>query len=345
MTVPVRLGTRGSPLALWQTQHVRQLLAQQHPDMEFEVVVITTSGDRMLDTPLPVIGGKGVFTAELEQALRERSIDLAVHSLKDLPTGASSGLMIGAILERADPADVLVSRDGHSVASLPRQARVGTSSSRRAAQLRSVRPDLEIIDLRGNVDTRLRKALDPAGPYDGVVMARAALERLGRIELVSEVLSEDVMLPAPGQGALAVQCRDETESLVLAGGLMHAPSEMETTAERAFLEGLGGGCAVPVAARARLGEDGWLSMRGRVLAHDGSTKVDVEAKEPVEQHAGDHKQADSLGSGIGRRRVSSLGSDLGSRLAAVALSRGAAKLLAGATGETGEASAAGENSA
>src|SRR5664280_315696 len=146
MSRPVRLGTRGSPLALWQTEHVRQLLAQQHPDIEFEVVVITTSGDRMLDTPLPVIGGKGVFTAELEQALRERSIDLAVHSLKDLPTGASLGLVIGATLERADPADVLVSRIGYSIRSLPTRARVGTSSSRRSAQLLGSRSDLEIID-------------------------------------------------------------------------------------------------------------------------------------------------------------------------------------------------------
>ena len=162
MSPPVRLGTRGSPLALWQTEHVRQLLAQQHPDIQFEVVVITTSGDRMLDTPLPVIGGKGVFTAELEQALRERSIDLAVHSLKDLPTRTSLGLVIGATLERADPADVLVSRGGYSIRSLPTRARVGTSSSRRSAQLLSSRSDLEIIDLRGNADTRLRKALDPS---------------------------------------------------------------------------------------------------------------------------------------------------------------------------------------
>jgi len=319
MSRPVRLGTRGSPLALWQTEHVRQLLAQQHPDMEFEVVVITTSGDRMLDTPLPVIGGKGVFTAELEQALRERSIDLAVHSLKDLPTGASLGLVIGATLERADPADVLVSRIGYSIRSLPTRARVGTSSSRRSAQLLSSRSDLEIIDLRGNADTRLRKALDPSGSYDAVVVARAALERLGRMEVVSEVLSEDMMLPAPGQGALAVQCRDEAESLELVRGIRHAPTELESTAERAFLEGLGGGCAVPVAARARWAEDGRLSIRGRVLSLDGSMKVDVEAKELVPLQVGGRDAAYSLGS----------------RLAAGALSQGAAELLGGATGKAG----------
>jgi hydroxymethylbilane synthase len=319
MSRPVRLGTRGSPLALWQTEHVRQLLAQQHPDIEFEVVVITTSGDRMLDTPLPVIGGKGVFTAELEQALRERSIDLAVHSLKDLPTGASLGLVIGATLERADPADALVSRIGYSIRSLPTRARVGTSSSRRSAQLLSSRSDLEIIDLRGNADTRLRKALDPSGSYDAVVVARAALERLGRMEVVSEVLSEDMMLPAPGQGALAVQCRDEAESLELVRGIRHTPTELESTAERAFLEGLGGGCAVPVAARARWGKDGWLSIRGRVLSLDGSRKVDVEAKELVPLQVGGRDAAYSLGS----------------RLAAEALSQGAAELLGGATGKAG----------
>ena len=175
--------------------------------------MITTTGDRMLDTPLPAIGGKGVFTAELEQALRERSIDLAVHSLKDLPTAASPGLAVGAVIERADSADVLVSRNGHSVRSLPHGARVGTSSSRRAAQLLYARPDLQIIDLRGNAGTRLRKALDPSGPYDAVVVALAALERLGRMEVVSEVISEDMMLPAPGQGAIAVQCRDEADGL------------------------------------------------------------------------------------------------------------------------------------
>jgi hydroxymethylbilane synthase len=315
----VRIGTRGSPLALWQSEHVRQLLAQQRPDLECEIVVITTTGDRMLDTPLPAIGGKGLFTAELEQALRDRSIDLAVHSLKDLPTEASPGLVIGAILERADSADVLVSRSGHSVGSLPMGARVGTSSSRRAAQLLSARPDLQIIDLRGNAGTRLRKALDPLGPYDAVVAARAALERLGWLGVVSEVLSEELMLPAPGQGALAVQCRDEADGFGLVRGLRHAPSEMETTAERAFLQGLGGGCAVPVAARARVGKDGWLSIKGRVLSPDGSMKVDVEAREMVSFEAGGVQAA----------------YDAGLRLAAEALAQGAAELLGDSTGQAG----------
>ncbi|MFH0916698.1 MAG: hydroxymethylbilane synthase [bacterium] len=317
MSPPVRLGTRGSPLALWQTEHVRQLLARQRPDLEYEVVVISTVGDRILDTPLPVIGGKGVFTAELEQALRERSIDMAVHSLKDLPTEASPGLVVGAVLQRADSADVLVSRSGYGIRSLPNQAYVGTSSSRRAAQLLHARADLQIIDLRGNLDTRLRKALDPSGPYDAVVVAGAALQRLDRTEVVSEVLSEDIMLPAPGQGALAVQCRDEADGLGLVRGIGHAPSELETVAERAFLEGLGGGCAVPVAARARLGKDGWLSITGRVLSPDGAKKVEVETRGLVSPHDGGRQAA----------------SEAGFRLASEALSKGAAELLGVTTGQ------------
>jgi len=314
----VRLGTRGSPLALWQTEHVRRLLEQRRPDLQYEIVVITTTGDRVLDTPLPAIGGKGVFTAELEQALRQHSIDLAVHSLKDLPTAASAGLVIGAVVERTDSADVLVSRDGHTVGSLPEGASVGTSSSRRAAQLLNARADLRIVDLRGNADTRLRKALDPSGPYDAVVASLAALQRLGRMEAVSEILSEDVMLPAPGQGAVAVQCRDESDGVGLLRDIRHGPTELEITAERAFLEGMGGGCAVPVAARAHWGTDDRLRIKGRVVAPDGSARVDVEADEQV-----------SL-DGRGRQAAH----DCGLRLAAEALAQGAATLLAGTTGET-----------
>ncbi len=317
MTRPIRLGTRGSSLALWQTERVRQLLVQNDPELQCELVVITTTGDRILDTPLPVIGGKGVFTVELEQALREGLIDFAVHSLKDLPTETALGLAIGAVLERADPADVLVSRSDYTICSLPRHARVGTSSSRRAAQLLSARSDLEVLDLRGNVDTRLRKAMDPAGPYDAIVMARAALERLSKMGVISEVILEDTMLPAPGQGALAVQCRDQAEGLELLDGLRHRPTELETVAERAFLDGLGGGCAVPVAALAHWREEGSLEIKGRVLSLDGTLRVDVQAKGwvPVSGEA---------------RAVAY---DLGVKLAQEALARGAAELLAGAKGD------------
>ena len=315
----IRIGTRGSPLALWQAEHVRQLLARHSPDLEYEIVTITTSGDRMLDTPLPAIGGKGVFTAELEQGLHERSIDLAVHSLKDLPTAASPGLALGAVIERGDSADVLVSKSGFAMSSLPHGAGVGTSSSRRAAQLLCARPDIRLIDLRGNAGTRLRKALDPSGAYDAVVVALAALARLGRMEVVSEILSEDLMLPAPGQGAIAVQCRDEADSFALVRAIAHEATELETTAERAFLEGLGGGCAVPVAARARVGDDGWLRIKGRVLAVDGSSRVDVEADERIQ-------------SGTEGRQAAY---QIGLRLAEDALRRGASGLLADTKGPAG----------
>ena len=172
------LGTRGSRLARWQTDHVREALLRAWPGLEGQTRVITTQGDRALDTPLPAIGGKGVFTAELEQALLRGEIDLAVHSLKDLPTTQTPGLIIGAILKRADPRDALINREGYTLAKLPRGATVGTSSSRRRAQLLHMRSDLQIRDLRGNVDTRIAKALDPDGPYDAILPALAGVQRL-----------------------------------------------------------------------------------------------------------------------------------------------------------------------
>jgi hydroxymethylbilane synthase len=270
----IRLGTRGSALARWQTGHVRDLLLRRQPGLRAEIVVLTTSGDRTLDVPLAQMGGKGAFTAELEQALRDGTIDLAVHSLKDLPTAASDGLVIGAIIARADPADVLITRAGHTLATLPERARVGTSSRRRAAQLLRRRPDLIMVDIRGNVDTRVRKALDPSGPYDGVVLARAGIERLGLTLEHAEVLDFAVMLPAPGQGALAVQCRADAAMRALLAPIQHEPTAVAVTAERAFLAGLGGGCATPVAALG-LVEGDRLDLRGRVTRPDGRDQLDA----------------------------------------------------------------------
>ncbi len=270
----IRLGTRGSALARWQTEHVRGLLLRCWPDARAELVVMTTSGDRALDTPLAALGGKGAFTAELEQALRDGSIDLAVHSLKDLPTANTEELVIGAIIERADPRDVLIARGGRTLASLPRGARLGTSSRRRAAQLLAQRPDLMIVDIRGNVDTRLRKALDPEGPYDAVVLAHAGIERLGLAVAPAEHLSEDMMLPAPGQGALAVQCRDDAATLALLAPVNHAPTAIAVAAERAFLAALGGGCATPVAALGVVAGER-LTLRGRVTRPDGGEQIEV----------------------------------------------------------------------
>lgn len=299
----LRLGTRGSALARWQTDYVAGLLAAAWPALACEVVEFRTQGDRVLDTPLPLLGGKGVFTAELEAALHSGDIDFAVHSLKDLPTEMPAGLALGAVPVRAEAADVLVSRAGYTLETLPQGATVGTSSRRRAAQLLHQRPDFRILDVRGNVDTRIRKALAADGPYDALLLAHAGLARLGHTDVITQVLPLDVMLPAPGQGALGIQCRAEAFTLALLAPLNHAPTRLAVDAERAFLVGLGGGCAVPIAAYATV-EDGHLLLRGRVTAVDGGRQIDVAIAGPADDAAG-----------------------LGARLAETALAQGAAQLL------------------
>jgi hydroxymethylbilane synthase len=244
----VVIGTRGSRLALWQTNHVADLLRAASPGLTVDIQTISTRGDRILDRPLAEIGGKGLFTEELERALRDRTIDLAVHSLKDLPVQDPDGLVVGAIPKRAKWNDALVARNSKSLDDLPRGARVGTSSLRRKAQLLHKRPDLEIVDLRGNVETRVGKVLDRK-EIDAAVLACAGLERLERGDVISQVLPHDVMLPAPGQGALGVQCReDDSELRALLAKLDDADTRVAVTAERALLEGLGGGCSAPIGA-------------------------------------------------------------------------------------------------
>jgi hydroxymethylbilane synthase len=270
----IRIGSRGSDLALWQSRYVVDLLSAAYPNLHIEIRVFSTRGDQVLGTPLPLIGGKGVFTAELEAALREGVIDLAVHSLKDLPTENPRGLTVGAVPRRAAISDVLVSRGQNTLNTLPKGAVVGTSSRRRAAQLLAYRPDLQTADIRGNVETRIRKVLDPSGPYDAAVLAQAGLDRLGLGDAISEVLPLDLMLPAPGQGALGIQCRDEPDLLALLAPVDDIITRLAVTAERAFLAGLGGGCSVPVAACAEI-ENGALRLRGRVSAIGGSQQIDV----------------------------------------------------------------------
>lgn len=271
----LRFGTRGSDLALWQTRFVMEQLQTAVPNLQTEYQIIKTRGDQVLDTPLPLMGGKGVFTAELEAALYDKRIDCAVHSLKDLPTEQPQGLVIGAIVTRGNAADVLVSREGYSLATLPKGARIGTSSYRRAAQLLHIRRDLQIISIRGNVDTRLRKALAADGEYDAIVVAYAGMERLGHIGAVSQVLEFEHMLPAPGQGAIAVQTRDDAELVATLASIQHSETALAVMAERAFLAGLGGGCSVPVAAYGEWQGD-QLYLRGRVSAVDGSQQIDAE---------------------------------------------------------------------
>ncbi len=269
-TAVLRIATRKSRLALWQARYVAKRLQEIWPDLRVELVTFTTRGDEERTKPLPDIGGKGLFTAELEAALRSGEVDLAVHSLKDLPTDLDADLTIGAILEREDPRDVLISRQDLPLDRLPPNPTIGTSSTRRAAQIRLARPDARILPLRGNVDTRIRKALDPQGPYDAIVLARAGVVRLGREEVITQVLPFEVMLPAPGQGALAVQCRADDERVLALLAPLHDPeTAAEVTAERAFLQALGGGCALPVAALGRVRE-GRLTLTALYVAPDGS---------------------------------------------------------------------------
>lgn len=270
----VRLGSRKSELALWQCQYIEELLKEVYPALTIEVKPFITQGDKILNTPLTAIGGKGLFTAELEGALLEGAIDAAVHSLKDLPVETPDGLTLGAIPQRANPADVLVSNRGYTLESLPEGAAVGTSSRRRAAQILAIRPDVTLVDIRGNIPTRIRKALDKAAAYDAIVLAHAGLARLGRLDVVSQVLDFDQMLPAPGQGALAIQCRDDDSSKKLFSLLDETGTRSAVTAERSFLSGLGGGCGLPISAYATV-TGNRLLLQGRVSAADGSKKIDV----------------------------------------------------------------------
>lgn len=267
----LRMGTRGSALALAQSHHVKKRLESLSPDLRVELQIIKTTGDRLANASLSSIGGKGVFTKELEEALLSHTVDLAVHSLKDLPTELPSGLDVGAILEREDPRDCLVSRFGEQLMELPRGAVIGTSSLRRQAQIRAIKKRIRIEDLRGNLDTRLARVA--AGDYSAVVVAYAGVRRLGRADEVTEVLSPEVILPAPGQGFVAIETRaEDPETLKWVSQLNHGPSQQAAIAERSFLSALGGGCRVPIAAYAR--EDaGQLILDGRVTSVDGKNDV------------------------------------------------------------------------
>jgi hydroxymethylbilane synthase len=279
----IRIGTRRSQLALWQTNYVRACLLEKFPPAGVELVHLTTTGDRIIDKPLPEIGGKGVFTQELEDALLAGQIDMAVHSLKDLPTELSPEFTIGAILPRANPFDALISRNRHTLNTLPSSVVVGTSSLRRRAQLLAYRPDLRTESLRGNVDTRIRKALDADGPYDAIILAVAGLERLDRDDVISDIIDNEIMLPAPGQGAIAVQCRaDDETTLTFLAKLDDAQTRTAVTAERAFLNQLDAGCRLPVSAYATL-NGGTIHLVGRVNSLDGTQTITVRGDAPLNE--------------------------------------------------------------
>ena len=270
--------TRPSALARWQTQWVISALQAAHPGLVCEEKVITTQGDKILDKPLPEIGGKGLFTQELESELLSGAVQCAVHSLKDLPVENPAGLTVGCIPLRAEVRDAWISAKGYTLETLPPASVVGTSSLRRAAQLLSARADISVKSLRGNVDTRLRKALE--GQYDAIILAGAGLTRLGLEEHVTQWLPLDAMLPAPGQGALGIQCRaDDKETLTLLSALEDAPTRAAVTAERQFLLGLGGGCAVPVAAYGAVSpQQSAISLTGLVASTDGKQLIKVSGK-------------------------------------------------------------------
>src|SRR5262245_38105757 len=265
----IRIGSRGSMLALWQAEHVKARLAELGHDVSIQV--ITTTGDRLLDRRLEAVGGKGAFLKEIEEAMLAGEVDLAVHSLKDVPTALPDGLRLCAFLERADPRDALVSGSGRRLRELAGGSKVGTTSLRRQAQVRALRPDLEIVDLRGNVDTRLRKLRD--GAFDAILLAAAGLTRLGRLGEATEILDTDTLLPAPGQGAIALESRNEDGAVADAvAPLNHPDTARAVAAERAFLAGLGGGCNVPLGAYAEADGAG-LRLRALVARADGSAVV------------------------------------------------------------------------
>lgn len=292
----VRVGTRGSNLAVVQTGLVVSMLRKAHPEIEFELVQISTIGDRDKRSPLESVG-ISIFVKEIETALEDGRADIAVHSLKDMPSLLPDGFALAAIPERGDPRDVLVSRFDTDIAGLPAGARIGTSSPRRAAQLRAARNDIEVLPIRGNVDTRMTKALggDETG-YDGTILAAAGLDRLGRLGEASEILDPDVFIPATGQGSLAVETLEANTGLrELVAGIDHAPTRAASMAERAFLARLGAGCATAAAAYATL-EGDRMTLRGFAAAPEGDRSM-------MQTRSGDVDSAVELGNGLAEQMI------------------------------------------
>ena len=301
MKAKLTIGTRQSLLALWQSNHIATLLREKYPECEVVLKKIVTKGDRILDVPLAQIGGKGLFTKEIETELADGTIDLAVHSLKDMPTVLPEGLCLTAITERANVGDAFVSNKYASFEELPLGAVIGTSSLRRKAQLLAARPDLQIMDLRGNVDTRLRK-LDE-GLYDAIILAAAGLERLGHGDRITALIPPDVCLPAVGQGALAIEARtadDEVRSML--EFLNDLPTKQSTDAERAFLGLLEGGCQVPIGVHADVaGEQ--IKIEAIIAALDGSTVL----RDTI---TGKDEDAVALGQQLGKKMLAAGGQEI-----------------------------------
>ncbi len=305
VTSSIRLGTRGSPLARIQTDMVKAALIDAHAELgepgALEVVVISTTGDQVVDRPLADIGGKGLFCKEIEKALFDGRIDLGVHSMKDMPTWLPDGLVIGAMLARADPRDVLITDKADSLRELPAGAVVGTASLRRQAQILAKRPDLKVINFRGSVGTRLKKL--EAGDVDATLLARAGLDRLGLENVPQTVLEPEDMLPAVGQGVIGVECRGDDQALrAMLAAVDHAPTRCCVEAERAMLDVLDGSCHTPIGGFATLDRD-TLHLRGLVARADGSECYRTERYGPM-------AEADRLGRDAGRELRARGGVDL-----------------------------------
>ncbi|MBW2671236.1 MAG: hydroxymethylbilane synthase [Deltaproteobacteria bacterium] len=282
----LKIGTRGSKLALWQANWVKSALNSQHPSLSVELVIIKTKGDKILDVPLAKVGGKGLFVKEIEEALLNGRIDLAVHSMKDMPSEIPKGLCIGAIPKRENPQDVLISKKGLPLLQLEPGARIGTSSLRRAAQLLHVRPDLRVFPLRGNLDTRLKKL--ETENLDAIVLAAAGVKRLGLENRITEFLDENIMLPAVGQGALCIEIRqNDPEVAPMVAKLDHPQTRAIIMGERAFLNRLEGGCQVPIAAHGKI-DNTIFTICGLVATVDGKTIL-------KETFSGSESSAETIG--------------------------------------------------
>lgn len=306
----VRLGTRRSRLSLWQANHIANLIRRHHAKVDVEIREYRTLSDLNPSAPLRALSGTGLFTDALEAALLAREIDCAVHSLKDLPVQKKPGLALAAVPQRSDHRDAIISRSGAGLAQLRQGARIGTGSLRRRAQLLALRPDLKMMHIRGNVPTRLEKLRAEDGQFDAIVLAAAGLRRLELTDQISQIFDEGQMLCAAGQGALAVQCRDEAGDLAFFRPLADWQAMQATAAERAFLSVLDAGCSLPVAAHAQI-EGNRLQLQGRVIALDGRGQVDV---------AG---ETDAIEGAAGIPRAQ----ELGVELAATALEKGARQIL------------------
>jgi len=300
MTDTLRIATRKSQLALWQAEYVRDMLKLHHPDLNIELVKMSTQGDKILDTPLAKVGGKGLFVKELERSLLDEETDIAVHSMKDVPVTLPHSLHLSVICPREDPRDAFVSNQYKSLEALPEGARLGTSSLRRQCQLAALRPDLKIVDLRGNVNTRLKKLDD--GEYDAIILAAAGLKRLEFEDRISEFLATDISLPAIGQGAVGIECRREDDWVnELLAPLNDPDTATRVAAERAMNLRLQGGCQVPIAGYAEL-EHGVILLRGLVGRVDGSEIIRGEIAGPPEDasHLGQVLAEDLLARGADR---------------------------------------------